>query len=90
LAKTEASELVNRDAIMSTAQQRSENILERARRDAEALRHDADAYVVEVLLKLEEDLLRSLGVVRNGLDKVQIEDSTENQELISNDRKRAA
>ena len=46
---------------------------ERARRDAEALRHDADVYVVDVLVKLEEDLLRSLSVVRNGLRKVQAE-----------------
>ncbi len=45
--------------------------MERARRDAEALRQDADAYVVDELTKLEEQLLRSLAVVRNGLDKVQ-------------------
>lgn len=76
LAKQEASELVKRDAITGSAQQRAENILERARRDAEALRQDADAYVVEVLLKLEEDLLRSLSVVRNGLHKVQVEAET--------------
>ena len=73
LAKKEAAELVQRDAVLSTAQQRADNILERGRRDAEALRHDADAYVVEVLMKLENDLLRSLDVVRNGLHKVQDE-----------------
>lgn len=71
LAKQEASELVKRDAITTSAQQRAENILERARRDAEALRQDADAYVIDELTKLEEQLLRSLAVVRNGLDKVQ-------------------
>ena len=73
LAKKEAAELVQRDAIMGTAQQRADNIMERARRDAEALRHDADAYVVEVLVNLEDDLLRALDVVRNGLHKVQDE-----------------
>lgn len=71
LAKQEAAELVRRDAVTISSQQRADNILERARREAEALRHDADAYVVEVLLRLEEDLLRSLSVVRNGLTKVQ-------------------
>jgi hypothetical protein len=30
-------------------------------------------YVIEVLTKLEEDLLRSLAVVRNGMRKVQVE-----------------
>jgi Mg/Co/Ni transporter MgtE len=71
LAKQEASELVKRDAITASAQQRADNILERARRDAEALRQDADAYVVDELTTLEEELLRSLAVVRNGLRKVQ-------------------
>jgi cell division septum initiation protein DivIVA len=73
LARQEANELVNRDGITATAQQRSENIMERARRDAEALRRDADVYVIEVFARLEEDLLRSLSVVRNGLRKVQTE-----------------
>jgi cell division septum initiation protein DivIVA len=76
LAKQEASELVKRDAIMASAQQRSDNILERSRRDAEALRSDADLYVIDVLTKLEEDLLRSLAVVRNGMRKVQVEQET--------------
>lgn len=71
LAKQEAVELVKRDAVSSSAQQRADNILERARRDAEALRRDADSYVVEVLNRLEEDLLRSLSVVRNGMRKIQ-------------------
>lgn len=73
LAKQEASELVKRDAIMASAQQRADNILERSRRDADALRSDADLYVIDVLTKLEEDLLRSLAVVRNGMRKVQVE-----------------
>lgn len=73
LARQEAAELVKRDAIMANAQQRAENILERSRRDADVLRHDADVYVIEVLTKLEEDLLRSLAVVRNGMRKVQVE-----------------
>lgn len=73
LARHEAGELVRREGVMLTAQQRADNILERARRDAEALHHDADSYVVEVLSKLEDDLLRSLSVVRNGMHKVQAE-----------------
>jgi cell division septum initiation protein DivIVA len=71
LAKQEAAELVKRDTIMVAAQQRADTILERARREAEAMRHDSDAYVLDVLSKLEEDLLRSLSVVRNGMRKLQ-------------------
>jgi cell division septum initiation protein DivIVA len=77
LARQEANELVNRDGITHSAQQRADNIMERAKRDAEALRRDADVYVIEVLAKLEEDLLRSLSVVRNGLRKVQVEQEVE-------------
>ena len=79
LAKQEANELVNRDSITLSSQQRADNILERARRDAEALRNDADGYVLEVLTKLEEDLLRSLAVVRNGLNKVGTESEMPDQ-----------
>lgn len=79
LAKQEANELVKRDAITQSSQQRADNILERARRDADALRNDADSYVVEVLTRLEEDLLRSLAVVRNGLNKVHKEEAVAEQ-----------
>ena len=71
LAKQEASELVNREVITSAAQQRADHILERARIDAITIRQDADVYVMEVLANLEEDLLRSVAVVRNGLHKLQ-------------------
>ncbi|MCI0726515.1 MAG: ATPase [Chloroflexi bacterium] len=73
LAKQEAAELVKRDAIMIAAQQRADTVVERARREADTLRRDADAYIMEVLSRLEEDLLRSLSVVRNGMRKVQTE-----------------
>lgn len=71
LARQEANELVKRDAIVNAAQHRAENIVERARRDAEALRQDADVYIMDVLNRLEEDLTRTLKVVHNGLQKVQ-------------------
>ena len=73
LSRQEAGELVKRDAIVNAAQHRAENILERARRDAEALRQDADVYIVDVLQRLEQDLARTMNVVRNGLEKVQTE-----------------
>lgn len=73
LAKQEASELVRRDAIIVSSQQRADAILERARREAEMIRHESDSYAMEVLAKLEEDLLRSLSVVRNGLRKLEAE-----------------
>lgn len=73
LAKQEAAELVRRDAIVIASQQRADAILERARRDADAMRGESDAYALEVLAKLEEDLLRSLSVVRNGMLRLEAE-----------------
>jgi len=77
LAKQEASELVRRDSIMGSAQQRSDTILERARREAEIMRAESDVYALTVLSKLEEDLLRSLSVVRNGMHRLEIEQEGE-------------
>ncbi|MEZ4516652.1 MAG: hypothetical protein R3C44_07370 [Chloroflexota bacterium] len=73
LARQEADELVKRDNIIVAAQQRADHVMDRAARDADGLRQDADVYVVDVLNGLEEDLLRVLNVVRNGLHKVQAE-----------------
>lgn len=71
LARQEAAELVKRDQVTVAAQQRADALLERARREADTIHHEADLYVMDVLAKLEEDLLRSLSVVRNGLRKLQ-------------------
>ncbi|KPK03665.1 MAG: hypothetical protein AMJ56_18720 [Anaerolineae bacterium SG8_19] len=77
LAKQEAAELVRRDAIMVSSQQRADAILERARREADVMRSESDAYALEVLAKLEEDLLRSLSVVRNGMHRLEAEQAVE-------------
>ena len=71
LAKHEATDLVRRDTVMVSAQTRADTILERARRDAEMIRQESDIYALDVLAKLEEDLLRSLSVVRNGMRKLE-------------------
>ncbi len=82
LAKQEAEELVRRDGITSAAQQRADNILERARRDATVLRTEADAYVIEVLSKLEDNLTHSISVVRNGLRKLQADRDVAAEEAV--------
>jgi cell division septum initiation protein DivIVA len=80
LAKHEATDLVRRDTVMVSAQQRADTILERARRDAEMMRQESDVYALDVLAKLEEDLLRSLSVIRNGMRKLEGEEELETEE----------
>jgi cell division septum initiation protein DivIVA len=77
LAKHEATDLVRRDTVMVSAQQRSDTILERARGDAEMIRQESDVYALDVLANLEEDLLRSLSVIRNGMRKLEGEPEPE-------------
>ncbi|MGH2593768.1 MAG: hypothetical protein ACRDGG_09670, partial [Anaerolineae bacterium] len=55
------------------AESRATTIVERARRDAEVIKADADDYVMQVLGELDIDLTKTLSVVRNGLAKLQAE-----------------
>ena len=51
----------------ATARDHASKIRDQARYDAEVMRRDADAYVVEVLARLEDEILNNLSVVRNGI-----------------------
>ena len=71
LARDKSENLIQRDSIAQAAQNRAANIIEQARQDAEAIRSEADNYVLEVLSELEGHLLKTLTVVRNGINKIQ-------------------
>ncbi len=78
LAHERSEEMTQRDAIVQTAQNRAKNIIEQARQEAEVIRADADAYVLQVLQELEDQLVRNLTVARNGIAKI-IEEREANQ-----------
>jgi hypothetical protein len=67
LAKEEADKLIGESEVTKAAQTRASTIVERAQREAEALKLDADDYTMQVLGKLDEDLTKALSIVRNGL-----------------------
>jgi hypothetical protein len=71
LAKEKSDTLIQRDAVVQAAQNRAANIIEQARQDAEAIRSEADGYVLDVLNELEAHLIKTLTVVRNGINKIQ-------------------
>jgi len=73
LSKDEAQQLASETEIARQAQSRAITIVERAQREADALKADADDYTVQVLGKLEEDLAKALSIVRNGLLKLNTE-----------------
>jgi hypothetical protein len=45
------------------------------------IRQESDVYALDVLAKLEEDLLRSLSVIRNGMRKLEGEPEPEMAEV---------
>ena len=71
LKREEASTLISEHELTKSAEERSTTIVERARRDAESLRADADEYVIQVLSELAVNMERVLTEVRNGIVKVQ-------------------
>ena len=80
LARQQADDLTAEHEIAKSAEVRAKSIIERAQRDSDALKIDADNYTMKVLSDLEGELVKALGVVRNGLLKLQVENAAlENQ-----------
>ena len=73
LSRQEASKLTDEHATSQQAKELANTIEARARREAERIQREADAYVLEVLNQLDADLSRTLTVVRNGIEKVRQE-----------------
>jgi hypothetical protein len=71
LAREEAGQLADDTAIMQIAQNRASAIEERARREVDRMRNEADAYATDTLMRLKEELDHTMGVVANGLTKLE-------------------
>ncbi|MCJ7432395.1 MAG: hypothetical protein MUO77_02805 [Anaerolineales bacterium] len=71
IARQKADQLTQKDMIVQEAQRRAEQILAQARADAEATRIDADNYVVDNLMQLQDQLARLTNQVNNGVRTVQ-------------------
>lgn len=71
LAQEQAGSLANEHEVMRTAYAKADEIIVQAQHSAEGIRADADVYVMEVLSSLEEQLMRLLTTVRNGIRQVQ-------------------
>lgn len=73
MAREDAAQLADDTTIMTIAQNRAEAVEERARREAERLRAEADAYALETLLRLREEMEHIITVVGNGIAKLERE-----------------
>jgi prolyl oligopeptidase PreP (S9A serine peptidase family) len=73
LAREKAEQVAAKDNIVVEANRRAEAIVNQARADAEATRRDADDYVVDTLVQLQDNLEKILNQVRNGVLTLQQE-----------------
>ncbi len=77
LAREKADQLVEKDAIIQSAQARAGQIIEQARKEIEITRKEADQYVINSLQDLENELDRLLNQVRNGIETLMPESAKE-------------
>jgi hypothetical protein len=80
LAREKSDQMVERDAIVQSAQARAEQSVAQIRAEAEQSRRDADQYVVDTLTGLEIELERIINQVRNGIQALQDTKKTEEAE----------
>jgi cell division septum initiation protein DivIVA len=71
IARDKADQLVQKDMIVGEAQRRAEQIVSQARAEAEATRADADNYVIDTLMQLQDQIAKLSGQVSNGIRMVQ-------------------
>jgi vacuolar-type H+-ATPase subunit H len=71
MAHDQVGSLASDHEVMKTAYSQADEVVEQARRSAEGIKADADVYVMEVLSNLEENLMRLLTTVRNGIRQMQ-------------------
>jgi regulator of protease activity HflC (stomatin/prohibitin superfamily) len=71
LARERAEQMVQQSTIVVEAQKEAERILNQAQQEAEHIRREADAYALQSLQRLEEELDRLLRQVRNGIATLQ-------------------
>jgi F0F1-type ATP synthase membrane subunit b/b' len=77
LAREKGELLVERDAIVQAAQARADQIIAQSRVECDVTKREADEYVMDTLSKLELELDRFLGQVRNGIRSLQEDRSIE-------------
>jgi len=84
IARDKADQLVQKDMIVGEAQRRAEQIINQARAEAEATRADADNYVIDTLMQLQDQIAKLSGQVSNGIRMVQEDQMRKSSSIPSN------
>ena len=73
IARDKADQLVQKDIVTQEAQRRADQILAQARAEAEGIRADADNYVLDTLMPLQDQIAKVSNQVNNGVRMMQEE-----------------
>ena len=84
IARDKADQLVQKDMIVGEAQRRAEQIVSQARAEAEATRADADNYVIDTLMQLQDQIGKLSGQVSNGIRMVQEDQMRKSSSISTN------
>ena len=71
IARDKADQLAQKDMITQEAQRRADQILAQARAEAEDVRADADNYVLDTLMQLQDQIAKASTQVNNAIRMVQ-------------------
>ena len=71
LAKEKAEQMMEREAIIKSAETRANQIVSQARDDAAITRRETDDYVISALQDMEEEVTKLLTQVRNGIRTIE-------------------
>jgi vacuolar-type H+-ATPase subunit H len=70
MARQQGQDMVDKEISVQAAKHRADAVVEQARQEAQGITDEADKYVLEVLSKLEQHLLKAMNIVRNGINEV--------------------
>ncbi len=73
IARDKADQLVQKDIVTQEAQRRADQILAQVRAEAEGIRADADNYVLDTLMQLQDQIAKVSNQVNNGVRMMQEE-----------------
>ena len=84
IARDKADQLVQKDMIVGESQRRADQIISQARGEAEATRADADNYVIDTLMQLQDQIAKLSGQVSNGIRMVQEDQMRKSSSILTN------
>ncbi len=69
-ARQKGEQMLDQEINVQAAHNRAANVIEQARQQAAQIKAESDQYVVQILSRFEQQLVKNLNIVRNGINEV--------------------